>query len=150
MMRFGYYALRDGDWEEYKRIFKVKVRIRDEAGSLSIVLGIMLKSTDFLRRIIAPARGQGGVALSYTCPHCNSFPPEDCIWWVPAGKKAEKNLNGENPRRERASSQEREMPIYGLKFGKNCIIWQKGAFWWNWNMSKHTARRKKNKGDVAL
>ena len=31
--------------------------------------------------------------------------------------------------RERASSHEREMPIYGSKFGNNCIIWQKGAFW---------------------
>ena len=47
---------------------------KDEAGSLSIVQGIILKSTDFLRRIIAPARGQGGVTLSYLCPHCNSFP----------------------------------------------------------------------------
>ena len=33
----------------------------------------MLRSTDYLRRIIAPAGGQGGVTLSYVCPHCNSF-----------------------------------------------------------------------------
>ena len=44
---------------------------KDEAGSLSIVQGIMLKSTDFVRRIIAPAGGQGGVTLSCLCPHCN-------------------------------------------------------------------------------
>ena len=59
----------------------------DEAGSLSIVQGIMLKSTDFLRRIIAPARGQGGVSLSYLCPYCNCFPLEDYLWWVSTGKK---------------------------------------------------------------
>ena len=85
MMRFGCYALKDGGWEEYKRTFKVGVtatewafeRIReafekvakDGAGSLSIVQGIMLTSTDFLRRIIAPAGGQRGVTLSYLCPH---------------------------------------------------------------------------------
>ena len=54
---------------------------KDEAGSLSVVQGILLKSTDFLRRIIAPAGGQGGVTLSYLCPHCNSFPLEDYVWW---------------------------------------------------------------------
>ena len=30
--------------------------------------------------------------------------------------------------KESASSQQREMPIYGSKFGKNCMIWQKGHF----------------------
>ena len=29
------------------------------------------KSTDFLRRIIVPVEGQGGVTLSYVCPHCH-------------------------------------------------------------------------------
>ena len=47
----------------------------------------MLRSTDYLRRIIAPAGGQGSVTLSYLCPHCNSFPVEDCVWWVSVGKK---------------------------------------------------------------
>ena len=46
---------------------------KDEAGRLNIVQGVLLKSTDFLRRIIAPAGGQGGVTLSNLCPHCNSF-----------------------------------------------------------------------------
>ena len=27
----------------------------------------------------------GGVTLSYICPHCNSFPLEDYIWWVSTG-----------------------------------------------------------------
>ena len=103
MMRCGYFALKDGDWEEHKTIFKVEVsatewafeRIRetfgkvakDEAGSLNIVQGTMLRSTDFVRRIIASAGGQGGVTLSYLCPQCNSFPLKDYIWWVSAWKK---------------------------------------------------------------
>ena len=43
------------------------------------------KSTDFLRWIIAPVDGMGGVTLWYVCPHCNSFPLEDYIWWVTTG-----------------------------------------------------------------
>ena len=60
---------------------------KDEAESLNMVQGIVLKNTDFLRRIIAPAGGQGGVTLSYLCPRCNSFSLENYIWWVSAGKK---------------------------------------------------------------
>ena len=36
--------------------------------------------------------------------------------------------------KESATSQEREMPVYGSKFVENCIIWQNGAFGWKWNM----------------
>ena len=53
-----------------------------EAENMSIVQEIMLRSTDYLRRIIAPVGGQGGVTMSYLCPHCNSFPLEDYVWWV--------------------------------------------------------------------
>ena len=42
----------------------------------------MIRITDNLRRIIAPAGGQGGVTMSYLCPNCSSFPLEDYIWWV--------------------------------------------------------------------
>ena len=82
-MRCGYYALEDGDSEEYKSISKVEIRAtewaferirealekvtQDEAGSLNIVQRTLQKSTDFLRRVIAPAGGQGGVTLSYLC-----------------------------------------------------------------------------------
>ena len=94
--RQGYDGLKDGDWEEFKRKFRVETnatgwafeRVREashekkkvaeaETGCLSIVQGIMLKSTDFLRRIIASAGGQGGVTLSYVCPHCNCFALKD-------------------------------------------------------------------------
>ena len=34
----------------------------------------------------APVGGQGGVTMSYLCPNCNSFPLEDYVWWVSAGK----------------------------------------------------------------
>ena len=52
---------------------------KDEAEKLSIVQEIMIRSTDHLRRIIAPAGRQGGVSMSYLCPHCNSFPMEDYV-----------------------------------------------------------------------
>ena len=38
-----------------------------------------MKSTDFLRRLISPAEGQGGVTMSYLCPSCNSFPTEQRV-----------------------------------------------------------------------
>ena len=37
----------------------------------STVKQILHKSTDLLRRIIAPVGGQGGVTLSYVCLHCH-------------------------------------------------------------------------------
>ena len=71
MMKYWYFALKGGDWKEYKSIFMVETRAtewafetkreafekvaKDEAGRLNIVQGSLLKSTDFLRRIIAPA-----------------------------------------------------------------------------------------------
>ena len=55
---------------------------------MSTVQEIMLRSTDYLWRIIAPVGGQGGVTMSYLCPHCNSFPLEDYVWWVSGEKHA--------------------------------------------------------------
>ena len=62
-----------GDWEEYKGIFRVEVKewtfdkikeafeqvAQDVAEFLSIVQEIMIRSTDYLRRIIAPTGEQG-------------------------------------------------------------------------------------------
>ena len=48
----------------------------EEARTLSIVQEIMIRSTDYLRRSIASAGGQGDVTVSQLCPHCNSFPME--------------------------------------------------------------------------
>ena len=60
---------------------------KNEAKKLSTVDKIMLRRTDYLRHVIAPAGGQGGVTLSYMFPHCNSFSLEDYVWWVSAGTK---------------------------------------------------------------
>ena len=77
---------------------------QDEARKVSIAQEIMFKSTDYLRRIIAPDGGQGGVTMSYLCPYCNSFFLEYYIWWVSGRKGAtiggahfvKKNTNGSN------------------------------------------------------
>ena len=47
----------------------------------------MLKSTDFLRRIIAPVGGKWDVTLSYLCPHCNNFLLDGYICLASTGKK---------------------------------------------------------------
>ena len=47
-----------------------------------IVQQILHRSTDFLRRIIVPVGGQGGVTK---CPRCHRYPLEDKIWWVSTG-----------------------------------------------------------------
>ena len=40
----------------------------------------------------------GGVTLSNVCPHCNSFPSEDDIWWVSTG-----NGDGSNRKKKHCS-----------------------------------------------
>ena len=55
---------------------------QDDTENTSIVQQTMLRSTDELRRIIAPVGEQGGVTMSYLCPNCNSFLLEDYVWWV--------------------------------------------------------------------
>ena len=91
MMKQAFLALKGGDSEEYRNIFRTEVEAmewafltvikeafekvaKDEARKLSIVQEIMIRSTDYLQRIIAPAGGQGSVTMSYLCPPCNSFP----------------------------------------------------------------------------
>ena len=88
--------MKGGDWEEYTNIFRVQAKAtgwafdriqeafekvgNDEARKLSTVQKVMSRSTDYLRRMIDPAGGQGSVTMSYLCPHCNSFPLEDYVW----------------------------------------------------------------------
>ena len=89
-MKKSFTALKNETWEEHKETFKEKMRAsewafgkikeafdlvaKDEVEKMSIVQEITLKSTDYLRRIIALVGGQGGVTMSYLCPNCNSFP----------------------------------------------------------------------------
>ena len=73
MMMQGFLDLESGDWEEYKNTFRNEVKgsewafdiikevlekvAKDEAKKLSTVQEIILRSTDYLRRIITPAVG---------------------------------------------------------------------------------------------
>ena len=73
------------DWT-FERIRETYEKVAaDEIGGLEIVKEMLRKSTDFLRRIIAPVDGMGGVTLSFVCPRCNCFTLEDYIWWVSSG-----------------------------------------------------------------
>ena len=92
--------------EEYTSIFRVEVKAtdwafdrikeafeqvaEDEAEKLSTVPEIMIRSTDYLRRIMAPFGEQGGVTMSCLCPNCNSFNLGDYIWWV-SGRQGRNN-----------------------------------------------------------
>ena len=78
--------LKASEWA-FDRIKKASEKVaQDEAEKVSIVQEITLRSTDYLRRIIAPFGGQGGVTMSHLCHHCNSFRLEDHVWWV-SGRK---------------------------------------------------------------
>ena len=118
MMKNKFSALKIGEWEEYKGIVRVEVKptewtfdgikeafeqvAQDEAEKLRVVHEIMIRSTHCLRRTIARAGGQGGATVSCLCPNCNSFPLDDYIWWVSAGKgsggarSVERNTIGSN------------------------------------------------------
>ena len=52
---------------------------------------VLQKRTDFWERIIVPVGGQGGVTLSFVCPHCHRHPLEDYIWWVSTGHGGSSN-----------------------------------------------------------
>ena len=56
---------RSGPSKEHAKLEK-KVA-KDEVGRLGIVQEILRKNTDFLRRVIAPVGGMGGVTLSFVC-----------------------------------------------------------------------------------
>ena len=105
MMKKGFTALKNGIWEDCKETVRKNMKaserafdrikeafelvLQDEAEKMSIGQEIMLRSTDYLRRIIAPVGGQGGVTMSYLCPNCNIFSLEDHVWWV-SGRKPTK------------------------------------------------------------
>ena len=94
MMKQGFLVLKIGEWEEYKNTFRKEEKVSEwafdrieeafekVAKKLSTVKEIMIISTDYLRRIIAPAGGARRRYESYVCPHCKSFPLEDYVWWV--------------------------------------------------------------------
>ena len=57
--------MKSSEWafDRIKEAFELVAQ--DEAEKMNIVQEIMLRSTDHLRRIIAPVGGQGGVTMSY-------------------------------------------------------------------------------------
>ena len=69
---------------------------QDETEKMSIVPEIMLRSTDYLRRNIAPVGGEGGVTVSYLCPNCKKFPSGRLrvvgLCWKEAHKVVVRNL----------------------------------------------------------
>ena len=89
---------------------------KDEARKLSTVQEVMLRSTDYVRRIIAPPAGQGGVTMSWLCPHCNRFPEEEAIcekkkmiggrqtgcWWCKQAKVSTRLRSSERMRYHKA------------------------------------------------
>ena len=101
MMRRAYFAEKAGSWEGFKEAFRDQDEISewalarveeasdkvasDDVGRLSIAQDILRKSTDFLKRITAPASGVGSVTLSHVCPYCNCLPLEDYTRSVSSG-----------------------------------------------------------------
>ena len=82
MMKRAFLALKGGSWEEYKNIFRTEVKAtewafdrikeafekvaKNEARKLSTVQEITIRSTDYLRRTIAPAESQEALRC-HTC-----------------------------------------------------------------------------------
>ena len=64
--------------------------LKVEVVELEIVQEIMKRDTESVRRIIGAAVGKGGVTVSYLCPHWDSFPLENYVWWV-SGRKERDN-----------------------------------------------------------
>ena len=73
--------MKASEWASVRIKEAFELVAQDEAEKVSIVQEIMIRSANSLRRIIAPLGGQGGVTMSYLCPHCNSFPLEHYVWW---------------------------------------------------------------------
>ena len=122
ILRKGHFAIRDSRWEEFEEECREILKssewvlgtireayekvVKEEAGRLSIVREILRQSTDFLRRIIAPVGGSGGVTLSYICiatvflfggPHLVGI---DRTWRQEALRNLwRKIMNGEHPTR---------------------------------------------------
>ena len=116
MVRRAVNAGRADDWSELMKseelnpwmIAKLKASYgqatQDDDECKSIVQQIMQKSTDFLRRIVVPVEGQGGVALSHVCPDCHRYPLEDYIKWVSLGYTAKSRKKQSGGTRAKSSS----------------------------------------------
>ena len=103
--RKGYVAMRDSRWEDFKEECRVQGKssewapgtireayekvVKEEAGRLGVVRAILRKSTDFLRRIIAPVeweeslcRTSARTATVFSVGlHLVSTAKKRCSWW---------------------------------------------------------------------
>ena len=100
MMLRASYAVETGSWEGFKEAFRDTGEISEwafdrikeaydkvaseDVGRLSIAQDILRKSTDFLRRVLAPVDGVGGITLSYVCPHCVTA----SLWRITSGRSS--------------------------------------------------------------
>ena len=82
-MRKTFSAGKSGDWEEFLENDRLSAWRSVKVGECyngvgedrqGIAQQIMQKTTDFLRRIIAPVGGQGGDTSSYVCFACHCAP----------------------------------------------------------------------------
>ena len=100
MMKQSFLVLKGGDWENtfrkevkvsewaFDRIKEAFEKVaKDEARKLSTVQESRKKVQVTCDASSREAEGQGGVTMSHLCPHCNSFPMEDYVWWVSGGEK---------------------------------------------------------------
>ena len=77
-------AGKEGGWTSWKMIgSEVEQLDEDRKGMAQLILQ---KSTDFLRIIVAPNGGVGGVTFLYVCLHCQLYPLGDYIWKVSSGR----------------------------------------------------------------
>ena len=105
-MRRALNAKKLGNWKSFKEECRKEGKLcewtlerpqvaMEDIGRLSIAQDILRKSADFLRRIIAPVDGRGGVTLSYVCSLCSCFPLDDYVWWV-----STEHGDGNNPNKK--------------------------------------------------
>ena len=139
MMKKGFTALKDGTWEEFQETFSEKMRASEwaidrmkeafdlaakEAEKMSIAQEIMLKSTDYLRRIIAPFGGQGGVTMS-SCARTATVSSLKVVFG--------------------GSLLERSTPASGVRFVEKSTIGSNRTGSWSCKQEKELSRRRSSK-----
>ena len=136
-MRRAYSAMKLGNWGSFKeecrkegncewtheRIQEAYDKVAmEDIGRLSIAQEILRKITYFLRQIVAPVDGMGGVTLSNVCPHYNCFPFGGLIWWVSTETAAIERRNiatGGVQHVEASTNEERPKGFQVVQIGAN-------------------------------
>ena len=144
-LRCAHIAMKLGNWKSFKEECRKEGKLcewtfersreayekvaMDDIGRLDIAQDILRKSTDFLRRIIAPVDGMGGVSLSYVCPHCNCFPLDDYSCGCRRGT-------------ETATTEKRSIATGGARLAEaNTNGEPHTGYWWHRSVSTPMMRR---------